>query len=123
MRTNNLRNKPVDRRYLSDKDKSDYNQSGEYGRRASALSRARGRKGQMAYQANRPVNTQGRTPGTGGFDRGISIQQKRLGEYGQSKRSEYSAPKPNNKSGTTSIYNTGGGVKPLPQNRLPDTRI
>ena len=67
MRTNNLRNKPVDRRYLSDKDKSDYNQSGEYAARATALSRARGRKGAMAYEANRPMNTQSRRPGTGSF--------------------------------------------------------
>ena len=97
MRTNNLRNKPVDRRYLSDKDKSDYNSSGEYGRRATALSRARGRKGQMAYQANRPVNTQGRTPGTGGFTQGISIQQKRLAEYGKNKQSEFQIKAPSNK--------------------------
>ena len=90
MRSTNLRNKPVDRRYLSDKDKSDYNQSGEYGRRATALARARGRKGQMAYQANRPMNTQGRTPGTGGFSQGIGIQQQRLGEYGRSQQSEFS---------------------------------
>ena len=97
MRTNNLRNKPVDRRYLSDKDKSDYNSSGEYGRRASALSRARGRKGQMAYQANRPMNTQGRTPGTGGFSAGIGIQQQRLGEFGRSQKSDYSLKTPSNK--------------------------
>ena len=67
MRTNNLRNKPVDRRYLSDKDKSDYNQSGEYAARATALSRARGRKGAMAYEANRPKRTQSQTPGKGSF--------------------------------------------------------
>ena len=97
MRSSNLRNKPVDRRYLSDQDKNDYNQSGEYGRRASALSRARGRKGQMAYQANRPVNTQGRTPGTGGFSQGIGIQQQRLGEYGRSKKSDFSLKAPSNK--------------------------
>ena len=97
MRTANLRNKPVDRRYLSDKDKSDYNSSGEYAARASALSRARGRKGQMAYQANRPINTQGRTPGTGGFNRGISIQQQRLGEYGQNRKSDFQVKAPSNK--------------------------
>ena len=97
MRSSNLRNKPVDRRYLSDQDKNDYNQSGEYGRRASALSRARGRKGQMAYQANRPMNTQGRTPGTGGFSAGIGIQQQRLGEFGRSQKSDYSLKAPSNK--------------------------
>ena len=97
MRTSGLRNKPVDRRYLSDKDKSDYNQSGQYGKQAKALSRARQRRGQMAYQRNRPVNTQGRTPGTGGFSQGIGIQQQRLGEYGRSKQSEFQIKAPSNK--------------------------
>ena len=103
MRSSNLRNKPVDRRYLSDQDKNDYNQSGEYGRRATALARARGRKGQMAYQANRPMNTQGRTPGTGGFSAGIGIQQQRLGEFGRSKKSDFSLKSPSNKG---DIYGT-----------------
>ena len=97
MRSTNLRNKPVDRRYLNDKDKADYNQSGMYGRRASALSRARGRKGQMAYEANRPMNTQVRTPGTGGFSAGIGIQQQRLKEVGASRRSEFSVKPPSTK--------------------------
>ena len=97
MRSANLRNKPVDRRYLSDKDKSDYNQSGEYGRRATALSRARGRRGQMAYERNRPMNTQGRTPGTGGNFKGIDVQQARLGEYGRNQTSEFQIKPPSNK--------------------------
>ena len=97
MRTAGLRNKPVDRRYLSDQDKSDYNNSGEYGQRASALSRARRRRGSMAYQQNRPVNTQGRTPGTGGMNKGISVQSKRLGEYGASRKSEFQMKAPSNK--------------------------
>ena len=49
------------------KDRSDYNNSGEYGERATALSRARQRRGQQAYAANLPPNTQGRTPGSGSF--------------------------------------------------------
>ena len=97
MRTNNLRNKPVDRRYLSDRDKSDYNASGEYASRASALSRARARKGQMAYQVNRPKNTTTRRPGTGGFGGGIQVQQQRLGKYGQSQRSDYQLKSPSSK--------------------------
>ena len=97
MRSAGLRNKPVDRRYLSDKDKSDYNQSGEYGKRATALARARRRRGYMAYEQNRPVNTQGRTPGTGGMNKGIGVQQKRLGEYGRSRKSEFSMKAPSNK--------------------------
>lgn len=97
MRSNNLRNKPVDRRYLSDQDKSDYNNSGEYSERATALSRARGRKGQMAYEYRRPMNTQGRTPGTGGNFKGIEVQQARLGEYGVGKDSEFKIKAPSNK--------------------------
>ena len=66
MRSAGLRNKPVDRRYLSDQDKSDYNNSGEYGQRASALNRARRYRGAMSYEANRPKSTVTSTPGTGG---------------------------------------------------------
>ena len=97
MRSTNLRNKPIDRRYLNKKDRADYNQSGEYGNRASALARVRGYKGQMAYDANRPMNTQGRTPGTGGFSAGIGIQQQRLKEVGASRRSEFSVKSPSQK--------------------------
>ena len=97
MRSTNLRNKPRDRRYLNEKDRADYNQSGEYGNRASALARVRGYKGQMAYEANRPMNTQSRTPGTGGFSAGIGIQQQRLKEFGASRRSEFSVKSPSKK--------------------------
>ena len=97
MRSTNLRNKPIDRRYLNEKDRDDYNMSGEYGNRASALARVRGYKGQMAYQANRPMNTQGRTPGTGGFNKGIGVQQARMRDYGASRRSEYQVKPPSNK--------------------------
>ena len=41
MRSAGIRNKPVDRRYLSDQDKADYNNSGGYGRAATAVKRAR----------------------------------------------------------------------------------
>ena len=82
MRSAGLRNKPVDRRYLSDKDKSDYNNSGEYGKQARALSRARQYRGIQAYRNNRPMNTQGRTPGTGGFTVGLQAQQARNREIG-----------------------------------------
>ena len=82
MRTAGLRNKPVDRRYLSDQDKSDYNNSGEYGQAAKALSRARQYRGQQAYQRNRRPDTQGRTPGTGGFTVGLGPQQARNREIG-----------------------------------------
>ena len=67
MRSAGLRNKPIDRRRLNMRDRSDYNNSGEYGERATALSRARQRRGQAAYARNLPTNTQGRTPGSGSF--------------------------------------------------------
>jgi hypothetical protein len=98
VRSTNLRNKPVDRRYLSDQDKNDYNQSGEYGRRAQALSRARGRKGQMAYQANRPMNTQSRTQRSGGMNyKATELQAARMAEMGASRRSEFSVKPPSSK--------------------------
>ena len=82
MRSAGLRNKPVDRRYLSDQDKSDYNNSGEFSKAATALSRARAYRGRQAYQRNRPMNTQGKTPGTGGFTVGLQAQQARNREIG-----------------------------------------
>ena len=89
MRSAGLRNKPVDRRYLSDQDKSDYNNSGEYGNAARALSRARQYRGNQAYQRNRPPNTQGRTPGTGGFTVGLGAQQARNRQIGAQKNKQY----------------------------------
>ena len=97
MRSAGLRNKPIDRRYLNARDRSDYNQSGEYSSRASALSKARARRGQMAYQQNRPMNTQGRRPGSGSLGGGIGVQQKRLAKYGQSRKSEFQIKPPSNK--------------------------
>ena len=82
MRSAGLINTPIDRRYLSDQDKSDYNNSGAYGDAARALSRVRQYKGQIAQANNRPPNTQGSTPGTGGFTGGLAIQQQRLRELG-----------------------------------------
>lgn len=94
MKSAGLRNKPLDRRYLSDQDKSDYNQSGEYGRRASAVKRARAYRGQMAYQMNRPKRTVSSTPGSGGQSAGIGIQQQRLKKYGEGKRSDFQVETP-----------------------------
>ena len=97
MRTAGLRNTPVDRRYLSDQDKSDYNNGGGYSKAAQAVGRARAYRGQMAYQQNRPGNTVTRTPGTGGFDRGISVQQKRLRKSGQDNSSPFKLKSPSAK--------------------------
>lgn len=88
MRTAGLRNGPVDRRYLSDQDKSDYNNSGEYGERASALSRARQYRGQMAYQQNRPKRTVTSTPGTGGtYTKGQAQRNRKSAAAAQNSRS------------------------------------
>ena len=88
MRSTNLRNGPVDRRYLSDQDKSDYNNSGEYGERASALSRARRYRGQMAYQQNRPKRTVTSTPGSGGtYVKGQAQRNRKSAAAAQNSRS------------------------------------
>jgi len=74
VRSAGIKNKPVDRRYLSDQDKSDYNQSGAYGRRAQAVSRARAYRGNLAYSTNAPQRTVVHTPGTGGYGVGLGAQ-------------------------------------------------
>ena len=98
MRTAGLRNKPLDRRYLSDKDKSDFNASGAYGKQAQAVARVRAYKGQQAYRKNTPQRTTDKKPGADPALRGgISIQQQRLREYGKNKKSEFSNVTPSNK--------------------------
>ena len=97
MRSTNLRNKPVDRRYLSDKDKLDYNASGAPSKAATALARTRAYRGQQAYRRNTPPATTQRRPGTGGFTGGISVQQNRLREYGNNRRSDFSVKTPSKK--------------------------
>ena len=96
MRTAGLRNKPLDRRYLSDKDKSDFNQSGAYGKQAQALARVRQYRGQQAYRKNTPPPTTDRKPG-GSVGGGIAIQQQRMRNYGNKKKSEFSKPTPSSK--------------------------
>jgi len=86
VKTAGIRNKPVDRRYLSDQDKSDYNNSGEYSKRAGAVKRAKAYRGNMAYQTNRPKRTVTRTAGTGGFGVGLGAQISRNREIGAAKR-------------------------------------
>lgn len=78
MKTTNLRNKPVDRRRLSAEDKAQYKPQS----RMAALSRARARKGQLAWDNKVTVGRQERNPGTGGFTQGIAMQQARLREKG-----------------------------------------
>jgi hypothetical protein len=73
MKSTNLRNKPVDRRRLSAEDRQSYRPNN----RASALAKARQRKGQMAWDSKVTRGTQEQKPGTGGFTKGLAAQQER----------------------------------------------
>ena len=73
MKSTNLRNKPVDRRRLSAQDKESYRP----GNRAQALSRARQRKGQLAWDNKVQLGKQEQKPGTGGLSLGRSTQGER----------------------------------------------
>lgn len=85
----NLRDKPIDRRRLSAQDRASYRP----GDRTQKIARARARKGQMAQRENMPINTTTRKPGTGGFTKGIALQQQRLREKGaELKRSKSLRP-------------------------------
>ena len=79
----NLRNKPIDQRYLSDQDKADYRRGGGASSQARALKRAKAYQGNMAYNAKRQERTTTQTPGTGGFTGGIAQQQERYREIGR----------------------------------------
>ena len=95
-----VKNGPVDRRRLSDQDKAAYNQSGAYGERASAVARTRAYRGNMAYNAKRPVAATEQSPGTGGMGVGLGAQIGRNQEIGANKRQSesYRPKKPNSKS-------------------------
>ena len=79
MQTTNLRNKPVDKRYLNAQDKQQYQSNN----RRSAVAKVRARRGQMAWKNNVKVGRQEQTPGTGGFTAGLHTQPQRLREKGQ----------------------------------------
>ena len=98
-----FRNEPIDRRYLSARDRSDFNQSGAAAEQQMALKRARAYKGQMAYEANRPINTTEQTPGTGGQSTGIGIQQQRMAEKSAEKARQEEL-RPNTEDTTYDIY-------------------
>ena len=78
MKSTNLRNKPVDKRRLSAEDKASYRSNN----RASALAKARQRKGQMAWDSKVTRGTQEQKPGTGGFTKGLAAQQDRNRQKG-----------------------------------------
>ncbi len=74
----NLRNKPVDKRYLNKEERESYRPSN----RQQAHSRAKQRKGQLAWDAKVARGTQEQKPGTGGFTKGLTAQQDRNREKG-----------------------------------------
>lgn len=84
-----LRNKPVDRRRLSKRDRSDYNRSG-YPEAAQAASRTRRFAGQRIAQMNQRPNTTDQFARSGDnlgdFKPGIQTQQARLRKQGVNKR-------------------------------------
>jgi hypothetical protein len=73
VKSTNLRNKTVDRRRLSAEDRESYRPNN----RASALAKARQRKGQMGWDNKVTRGTQEQKPGTGGFTKGLAAQQDR----------------------------------------------
>ncbi len=73
MKSTNLRNKPVDRRRLSAQDKESYRPNS----RATALSKARQRKGQLAWDNKVQTGTQEQKPGSGGLSLGRATQGQR----------------------------------------------
>ena len=84
MKSTNLRNKPVDRRRLSAEDRTSYRPNN----RASALAKARQRKGQMAWDAKVTRGTQEQKPGTGGFSKGPAFETVTCREAGLLKESK-----------------------------------
>ena len=98
-----FRNEPIDRRYLSARDRSDFNQSGAASEQQMARKRAKAYKGQMAYETNRPINTTSATPGTGGQSEGIGIQQQRMQEKSAEKARQKEL-RPNTEDSTYDIY-------------------
>ena len=86
----NLRNKPIDKRYLSPSDRKLVSN-----RRAEALSRTKARRGAAAYEYSRPKNTTKKYKGANAYAPGIRSQQARLREAGQDKRRAESL-RPNN---------------------------
>ena len=78
MKTTNLRNKPIDRRRLNAQDRAQYDPTN----RMQAVSRARQRKGQLAWENSVNIGRQEHKPGTGGFTSGLALQQARNREEG-----------------------------------------
>ena len=77
-----LRTQPIDRRRLSSEDRQNYKPSGRLG----AIAKAKAFKSHWSkQQQSKPFATE-QKPGSGGFTRGISIQQDRLRIEGDKER-------------------------------------
>ena len=78
MKSTNLRNKPVDRRRLNKEDRAQYDPRP----RQQAVAKARGRKGQLAWDNKVARGEEAHKPGTGGLSLGRSAQAARQREEG-----------------------------------------
>ena len=77
-----LRTQPIDRRRLSTEDRQSYKPGGRLG----AIARAKAFKSSWsANQQRKPFATE-KKPGSGGFTRGIALQQQRLRDKGAQDR-------------------------------------
>ncbi len=85
-----FRNLPIDRRRLNMKDRSDLSRGGGRQNEERAQSYLKAYKGEVAYQANKPIKTTSQTPGTGGMTQGLDIQAQRQREIGEEKAREAS---------------------------------
>ena len=79
----NFRNKPIDRRRLNMRDRSDLSRGGEYLQQSNAFKRAKALNAQNKMIANRDQRTTTQRPGTGGFTGGLWQQQERLAQRGK----------------------------------------
>lgn len=77
----NLRNKPIDKRYLSPRDRSSVSN-----RRATALARTKARRGQAAYEYSRPKKSTKKYSGSNAFAPGIRAQQARMKQLSADKQ-------------------------------------
>lgn len=98
-----FRDGPIDRRRLNMRDRRDLNVSGNYGDEARAQSYLKAYKGNLDYQAKRPIKTTSQTPGSGGLSPGVGIQQQRLREVGDANRRQ-EAFRPDFKDTVYDIY-------------------
>ena len=81
-----FRSDPIDRRRLNMRDRRDLDAGGGRQSEERAQSYLKAYKGEVAYQAKKPIKTTSQTPGTGGMTQGLGIQQQRQREIGDANR-------------------------------------